>query len=808
MKKGFTTLLSMTLALSAPLGMLQTAAAPVLAAESDTSELPDVSDMRETGTWGEAKYYLLDDGTLYFGPGKTTSTPPKMYLSRYVKKIVSHPDLDTSALTSLYGMFENYSLLEDISGLANWKVFNVETMYGLFAGTKITNVDALSNWEVNELTSINSMFYNCTQLRDLSGLRSWAPSLRDLNGAFQGCTSLTSLDGLDGWSLYLGGAQEFSGTFAGCSSLTDVSALSNWRVQGSTNFCQTFNGCDLQNLEAFKNWNVAKCSGFDSMFANNTRLTDISGVANWDLSGASGAGRMFAGCTSLSDISPLNSWTLPEGNFSCSVDEMFKDTAVKEADLSSWDTSSLWFTDTTGLFHSPLTKIKLSSSYMSNTTNKKTKLIEADTTDSYGSTWTNANLAGPYSAEELFENWSDDLAGWWGRAKTVTFTQDPSDAASPVSKEVALAASVETALPLDWQEFDLSSSHKELIGWKKAGSDEVLSAYTAALTENAPVLTAVYRTLEASTVYSFDANGGQGEMAPVTASTTAQTPAVAPNCTFAQDGYAFTGWNSKADGSGETILPGEKLPVTEEANAVLYAQWKKLASHSIAFDANGGSGNMETLSWIGEDTKTVPNSAFVREHYSFTGWNTKADGSGTTYATGAAIGGGDTDTNLTLYAQWLKDPEHSIVFDANGGEGSMSALSWYGEEGIDLPACTFMRERYTFAGWNTMPDGSGTSYADCAAIPGSSSDSTLSLYAQWNLQLDYTLLDQAIEKAESIKDKDFKAGDQQALEQALALAKTARAEADDQSEINQAADRLGSLLLSLRLDPAKNALPQ
>lgn len=72
----------------------------------------------------------------------------------------------------------------------------------------------------------------------------------------------------------------------------------------------------------------------------------------------------------------------------------------------------------------------------------------------------------------------------------------------------------------------------------------------------------------------------------------------------------------------------------------------------VSFEANGGSGTMLVQQIpLDTDTKLFGNG-FTRKGYKFTGWNTKSDGSGTAYANKAAISFGESDKNLTLYAQW------------------------------------------------------------------------------------------------------------------------------------------------------------
>ena len=70
---------------------------------------------------------------------------------------------------------------------------------------------------------------------------------------------------------------------------------------------------------------------------------------------------------------------------------------------------------------------------------------------------------------------------------------------------------------------------------------------------------------------------------------------------------------------------------------------------TITFNANGGSGTMSSQT-LTKGTGTLNSNAFTREGYAFTGWNTAANGSGTSYANGATY----TGTSTTLYAQWQK----------------------------------------------------------------------------------------------------------------------------------------------------------
>jgi uncharacterized repeat protein (TIGR02543 family) len=72
---------------------------------------------------------------------------------------------------------------------------------------------------------------------------------------------------------------------------------------------------------------------------------------------------------------------------------------------------------------------------------------------------------------------------------------------------------------------------------------------------------------------------------------------------------------------------------------------------------------------------------------------------------------------------------YTLTFNANGGIGEMSSISKTANNSFAIPANSFTRKEYSFAGWNTEPDGSGLSYDDNDYITLTQGDITL--YAQW-----------------------------------------------------------------------------
>ena len=86
----------------------------------------------------------------------------------------------------------------------------------------------------------------------------------------------------------------------------------------------------------------------------------------------------------------------------------------------------------------------------------------------------------------------------------------------------------------------------------------------------------------------------------------------------------------------------------------------------IAFNANGGTGTMPNQTIVYGTATNLSANTFTKTGYTFTGWNTKADGSGTSYTDGQSIliTKEDTPKLETLYAQWTEN-QYKITYDYN-----------------------------------------------------------------------------------------------------------------------------------------------
>ena len=134
----------------------------------------------------------------------------------------------------------------------------------------------------------------------------------------------------------------------------------------------------------------------------------------------------------------------------------------------------------------------------------------------------------------------------------------------------------------------------------------------------------------------------------------------------------------------KTILKGYNESTTSSCSASISIP--ALAPATITFNANDGLGTVPTAisTYVGV-ANTIPSNSLTRTGYTFNGWNTASDGSGTAYATGSTI----TPTgDVTLYAQWKTtyvkpEIQNLLAFrTANASGGATPTVTSTGETGF------------------------------------------------------------------------------------------------------------------------------
>ena len=231
-------------------------------------------------------------------------------------------------------------------------------------------------------------------------------------------------------------------------------------------------------------------------------------------------------------------------------------------------------------------------------------------------------------------------------------------------------------------------------------------------------------------------------------------------------------WNTAANGSGTSYNQATQYNASDFCDAsngdctkTLYANWKP-NNVTVTFNCNGGSGG-------GSQTFTVgtPNQKFsktcTRAGYTMTGWNTAANGSGSSYSVANSVSDNWINKNspsTTLYAQWRINVVR-IYYHVNGGSMTTpydKSLSISGGQvykngaipihtvnhGGTVNLCNYNNSSYlnlvrkdynvpAGAEWNTKADGTGTSYnhstdyTTASFCDTTNGDCTKNLYVNW-----------------------------------------------------------------------------
>ena len=261
-----------------------------------------------------------------------------------------------------------------------------------------------------------------------------------------------------------------------------------------------------------------------------------------------------------------------------------------------------------------------------------------------------------------------------------------------------------------------------------------------------------------------------------------------------KDGYTLEGWYSDSNLENKVGNAGDSYIAT--SNTTLYAKWTantyKLTydykeatggktenskqvtygqnygtlptpsrSYLITFNTNGGSAcSSKTATWnfagwyngstkITESTKveiadnhtieakwengTITLPTPTRAGYVFEGWYTDS-------TLKNVVGNSTQYTKVTtLYAKWVAN-EYTVVYNSNKPEGATSEVTGSTANSSHtydvakvLQINGYELKGYTFAGWNTQPDGKGTNYANGESVKNltTATEGTVTLYAKW-----------------------------------------------------------------------------
>ena len=208
---------------------------------------------------------------------------------------------------------------------------------------------------------------------------------------------------------------------------------------------------------------------------------------------------------------------------------------------------------------------------------------------------------------------------------------------------------------------------------------------------------------------TFDSNGGS-TCNPNTI-TEEKGEEWGPLCTPTRSGYAFKGWNTKKDGTGDKITKTS----TVEKTMTVYAIWNP--KYTLTFDSNGGD-ECDPKNIVEEKGKEWGKLCETKKTgYSFDGWY-----NGTEEVTSTS----KVENTITVTAKW-KPKRYTINYNNNGGDGCTTKNADYGTPWGKL--CEPTREGYSFVKW-TNDTGTVTKDTICYG--------SIDVLANWSIN-SYTL---------------------------------------------------------------------
>lgn len=674
-------------------------------------------------------------------------------------------------VASMRTMFQYCSSLSTLN-VSGWNTSNVTDMYAMFAGcSKLADVD-IASWDVRKVTTTESMFKDTPIARlDLSAWNT--DSLTNMRYMFAGCARLARLN-MDGWNT--SNVTSMENLFSHDQKLTDL-GMNGWDTGNVRLMGHMFEYCTKLSTLDLTGWNTANVTDMYSLFDNCTSLTGLKLGDGWDMGNVTKTTWMFSGdrklASTITRIVP--DWTMVNVRNTAG---MFSDCVDGVLDLSKWNTPLL--TDTRYMFqlNPNLTRILVNENwsnvtFMDNSTDMFAGCTRLVGDDGKGLAYDSSKTDGEYAMPDTgymtlkatggkalhavtYLDWNgnaittrrvkdgtsgEDIGMYdttWLADPNMYFNTDRWDNSTFTEKGKKQAIRDSNALAVDRPVKNGDAIHVTgsadytqanaggVFGWRAlyaAGGNSNWSGYLCRKGERCV----------ADRYYTFDGTASirpftQIELwddygtAYVSAMQLTQVDPTTHN-SLARDGYTFTGWSKDVSHvTGDMTVQAQYEPVR----------------YTVNYDANGGTGSMPASTLTYDSPQALPAIGFTKAGYSFTGWNTRKDGSGRTFTDKQTVSDLLTHEGAsgTLYAQWTPTPPVvTVIFHVNDGGSDETVKRVWASNNLEMKTIGlpsgWSNSGFAFRGWNLKADGTGVEYEAGETLYGRLTAETTDLYADW-----------------------------------------------------------------------------
>lgn len=632
-------------------------------------------------------------------------------------------------IDNLDSLFKGASSLQSLD-LSGFDASSVSSTADMFNGDVALTTLNLDGFDTSNVNWMGRMFLNCQNLGSIPIAHFDTRNVRDMTSMFDGCQKVENLDVS---SLDTTNVTSMGYMFNECNSLKKITGLNHFNTSAVDDMRMMFNDCfNIEHLDV-SGFDTANVTMMQYMFRFNSDATNpnaitVLDVSNFNMDRVANASAMFAQDRTLTTL------TMPASASPVLSDAsvmFFGDGKLEALDLRNLNTVSAntgsMFAGATALARLDLGPNTLIKSGAFNGTNPPLD-------DATSGEWVkvSASAGDRVRCADADDNLYQVKNAAWSSCAT---NPTPGQQASQVLEAYA------------------SSSHPGTYIWGQRATVKMKNVDPTQPAGDANVAVDHVYGVKVDDAFVYDASGNAST---VSVSNFADyTIAGAPD----HDGnsYVFNGWNTKEDGSGTAYQAGDRMPVTPGAN-LLYARWGGIGHYTVQFDANAPSGTSATGSMsatsfdiidhdgtvdVQHNSWPVPRSDFAVDGYIFTGWTTDAAGAGHLYTPGHQVP--LTPGTTTLYAQWkVSRATYTVKYEANAPQGSQAsgdvADDSFEVHIVDPAADALHHDRlvvanaysvsgYEFKGWNTLADGSGTTYQPGDTI--TLNAGTTKLYAHW-----------------------------------------------------------------------------
>ena len=231
---------------------------------------------------------------------------------------------------------------------------------GLFYGCGVKELD-MENFDVSKTYCIDGMFGDCSELTSLSSLEEWnTKNVLAMNNMFSDCSKLISLVPLKKWNTEK--VMLMYGMFCNCPNLTSLTGLEKWSTGNVMDMSYMFSGCSkLTSLSPLEKWNTEKVQGMNAMFNYCPRLVSVEFGNHFVTANNPDMDDIFNACFNLSRVR---------------IPKLSKELVKYIQQLPTYEQK-----------------------------NRTDKWIRED------------KAYGPYTPQEMYNNWTPAMSGWWIREK-------------------------------------------------------------------------------------------------------------------------------------------------------------------------------------------------------------------------------------------------------------------------------------------------------------------------------------------------------------------------------------------------------